>query len=163
MLRDGLATDTGRPAGIYFGTRGGKLYASRDEGDSWQRLAEGLPPVSCVRAAVVEGGVRPPHARPTCRPESLVVTVTVRLPGHLRPFCDGRGRVILDGPASVAEALHALPAGVRERILDEQGSVRPHVNVFVERRSIRETGGLATPLSDGAEVFVIPAVSGGAA
>jgi molybdopterin converting factor small subunit len=71
--------------------------------------------------------------------------------------------VILEGPASVAEALRALPVGVRERILDEQGAVRPHVNVFVEKRSIRETGGLATPLNDGAEVLVIPAVSGGAA
>jgi molybdopterin converting factor small subunit len=50
---------------------------------------------------------------------------------------------------------------VVERILDEQGAVRPHVNVFVARTSIRETGGLETPLRDGEEVFVIPAVSGG--
>jgi len=70
--------------------------------------------------------------------------------------------VVLDGPRSVAEALRALPAGVRERVLDERGDVRPHVNVFVGNVSIRETGGLATPLSDGAVLFLIPAVSGGA-
>lgn len=62
----------------------------------------------------------------------------------------------------VDEALRALPAGVRDRILDERGAVRAHVNVFVDGTSIRETQGLETPLRDGALVFVIPAISGGA-
>jgi photosystem II stability/assembly factor-like uncharacterized protein len=53
VLRDALATDTCPTAGVYFGTRSGKLFASRDEGDSWRALAEGLPPVVCVKAAVV--------------------------------------------------------------------------------------------------------------
>jgi sulfur-carrier protein len=70
--------------------------------------------------------------------------------------------VTLEGPARVDEALRALPAGVRERILDEQGAVRAHVNVFVDGTSIREAKGLETPLRDGALVFVIPAISGGA-
>jgi len=39
--------------------------------------------------------------------------------------------------------------------------VRPHVNVFVGADSIRDTGGLATPVSDHAEIAIIPAVSGG--
>jgi molybdopterin synthase sulfur carrier subunit len=90
------------------------------------------------------------------------LSVTVRIPGPLRPFSQDRSRVILEGPASVEEALRALPSGVRERVLDERGAVRPHVNVFVGRLSIRETGGLSTPLPDGAELFLIPAVSGGA-
>jgi sulfur-carrier protein len=89
------------------------------------------------------------------------LTVVVRLPGPLRPFAEGRTRIVLDGPASVDEALGALPRGVRERVLDEQGRVRPHVNVFVDGTSIRDRDGLATPLRDGAEVFLIPAVSGG--
>jgi molybdopterin synthase sulfur carrier subunit len=70
--------------------------------------------------------------------------------------------VTLEGPVRVDEALRALPAGVRDRILDEQGHVRAHVNVFVDGTSIRETKGLATPLRDGSLVFVIPAISGGA-
>ncbi|HEX7049672.1 MAG TPA: hypothetical protein VF188_05620 [Longimicrobiales bacterium] len=52
-LRDALAADTNDPAGIYFGTRSGKLFASRDNGDSWRCLADGLPPILCVKAAVV--------------------------------------------------------------------------------------------------------------
>ena len=89
------------------------------------------------------------------------MTVTVRIPGPLRPFCDGQSQLVVEGKATVAAAIGALPAGVRERILDEQGKLRQHVNVFVGGTSIRETGGLTTPLTDGASVFVIPAVSGG--
>jgi molybdopterin converting factor small subunit len=50
---------------------------------------------------------------------------------------------------------------MRERVLDEQGEVRLHVNVFVGDTSIRETGRLETPLRDGDDVHIIPAVSGG--
>jgi photosystem II stability/assembly factor-like uncharacterized protein len=52
VLRDGMSADSLRPAGIYFGTRSGKLYGSPDAGDSWSELADGLPPIVCVRAAV---------------------------------------------------------------------------------------------------------------
>jgi photosystem II stability/assembly factor-like uncharacterized protein len=52
VLRDALALDSLDPAGIYFGTRSGKLFGSRDEGRSWDLLADGLPPITCVRAAV---------------------------------------------------------------------------------------------------------------
>ena len=55
VLRDGLTTDTHDPAGIYFGTRSGKVYGSSDEGKSWQLIQEGLPSVVCVKAAVVDG------------------------------------------------------------------------------------------------------------
>ena len=89
------------------------------------------------------------------------MTVTVRIPGPLRPYCDGQDRLAVEGADTVAAAVAALPAGVRERILDEQGKLRQHVNVFVGATDIRGTGGLATPLSDGATLFVIPAVSGG--
>ncbi len=53
VLRDGFATDGGEPAGLYFGTRTGELFASPDEGDSWELLAGWLPPVVCVKANVV--------------------------------------------------------------------------------------------------------------
>jgi hypothetical protein len=53
VLRDAMGTDRLKPAGIYFGTRSGKLFSSRDEGASWSCLADGLPPIVCVRASVV--------------------------------------------------------------------------------------------------------------
>ena len=56
VLRDSMATDTCDPAGIYFGTRSGKVYGSSDDGKSWQAMIEGLPPVVCVKAALVGDG-----------------------------------------------------------------------------------------------------------
>ncbi|MFD4583735.1 WD40/YVTN/BNR-like repeat-containing protein [Streptomyces sp. NPDC058434] len=53
VLRDAMCTDGSDPAGIYFGNRNGELYASADDGDSWQQLASHLPDVLCVRAATV--------------------------------------------------------------------------------------------------------------
>ncbi|HET9790373.1 MAG TPA: exo-alpha-sialidase [Candidatus Angelobacter sp.] len=56
ILRDDMTTDTLRPAGIYFGTRSGKVYGSNNDGKSWNLILEGLPAVTCVRAAIVGGG-----------------------------------------------------------------------------------------------------------
>ncbi|HKP14808.1 MAG TPA: exo-alpha-sialidase [Gemmatimonadaceae bacterium] len=53
VLRDGLAVDSHDPAGVYFGTRSGKLYGSHDAGERWKAIAEALPPICCVKTAVV--------------------------------------------------------------------------------------------------------------
>jgi photosystem II stability/assembly factor-like uncharacterized protein len=63
ILRDSLAADTCNPAGIYFGTRSGKVYGSSDNGSSWQALVEGLPPVVCVKATLVGQGAAKPSRR----------------------------------------------------------------------------------------------------
>ena len=56
ILRDSMAADVLDPAGIYFGTRSGKVYGSNDEGKSWQLLQEGLPPVVCIKTGMVGDG-----------------------------------------------------------------------------------------------------------
>ena len=53
VLRDGLTNDTHADAGIYFGTRSGKLFASSNAGESWAPIIETLPPICCVKAAVI--------------------------------------------------------------------------------------------------------------
>jgi photosystem II stability/assembly factor-like uncharacterized protein len=53
VLRDAMDADACATAGVYFGTRSGKVYASADDGDSWNLVHEGLPPVLCVKAAVL--------------------------------------------------------------------------------------------------------------
>ncbi|MGH7731391.1 MAG: WD40/YVTN/BNR-like repeat-containing protein, partial [Candidatus Eiseniibacteriota bacterium] len=53
VLRDAMATDPLNPAGLYFGTRNGQLWGSRDGGASWSLIRGGLPPIVCVKAAVV--------------------------------------------------------------------------------------------------------------
>jgi hypothetical protein len=48
VLRDAMAVDAAEPCGVYFGTTGGQVWASRDEGDSWEAIAEYLPAVLSV-------------------------------------------------------------------------------------------------------------------
>jgi MoaD family protein len=91
--------------------------------------------------------------------------VRVILPGALRPYADGQRLVDVALPGStVGELLDALREtypGVHRRVVDELGSLRQHVNVFVNGESIRYLGGLAATLGDGDEVWVLPAISGG--
>jgi serine/threonine protein kinase len=68
VLRDALSADSLDPAGIYFGTRSGKVYGSRDEGKSWRKIVEGLPQILCVKAAVhLDGALT---ARLSVKPKS---------------------------------------------------------------------------------------------
>jgi sulfur-carrier protein len=86
------------------------------------------------------------------------------IPGALRELA-GRSEVAVDGSAgSLGKALALLWAecpAIRDRVITERGDVRPHVNIFVDGENIRYTGGMDAPVRDGAEIFVLPAVSGG--
>jgi photosystem II stability/assembly factor-like uncharacterized protein len=53
VLREAMAVDRLDPVGVYFGTSTGQLYASADEGRTWSRIAENLPPIWSVEALVV--------------------------------------------------------------------------------------------------------------
>jgi sulfur-carrier protein len=91
--------------------------------------------------------------------------VTVRIPSYLSAFAGGRNSLDVGGsPATVADALAALwqlhPA-LRDRILDEQGAVRQHINIFVGEEAIRFADGLSTKVPESAEILIVPAVSGG--
>jgi photosystem II stability/assembly factor-like uncharacterized protein len=70
VLRDAMTADSFDPVGLYFGTRSGQLFGSRDEGRTWQKIRDGFPSVLCVRNAVVEDGsvgLTPPATKPTAR------------------------------------------------------------------------------------------------
>jgi len=77
VLRDAMAVDSCDPPGIYFGTRSGKVFGSNDEGKTWLRILEGLPPVACIRTAIVEDPTSP--SRPTRRsPRNTSTAVSSR-------------------------------------------------------------------------------------
>ncbi len=94
-----------------------------------------------------------------------VLSLLFVIPGPLRELAGNRDEVRIDGEArSVSEALSLLFAtcpGVRDRVVTELGEVRPHVNIFVDGESIRYTGGTGAPVRDGAEILILPALSGG--
>ena len=87
------------------------------------------------------------------------------IPGPLTSLSDGRSQVDVNTPGGRLEdaldALFAAHPGLRDRVLTESGEIRQHVNVFVGNNESRFSGGLATPLADGAEISIIPAISGG--
>jgi sulfur-carrier protein len=92
------------------------------------------------------------------------MAIVVHLPGTLRPLAGGQSRIALEAGPDVAAALGALYAlhpGLRDRIQNERGELRRHVNVFVGAENVRDGQGLATPLAPGAELHILPAVSGG--
>ena len=91
------------------------------------------------------------------------MAVTVRIPTTLRTLTGGQAEVSVDG-STVGEVLKALDAahpGFAERILDDEGGLRRFVNVFVADDDVRFLQGLDTPVPDGTEVAIIPAVAGG--
>ena len=92
------------------------------------------------------------------------MAVVVHLPGALLPFTAGQSRIALEAGPDVGAALRALYArhpGLRDRIQNERGELRPHVNVFLDSDNVRDLAGLATALPPHAELHILPAVSGG--
>lgn len=55
ILRDAMCVDDHHPAGVYVGTKSGTVFGSADDGDGWSVIADGLPPIACVRAATITG------------------------------------------------------------------------------------------------------------
>lgn len=91
------------------------------------------------------------------------MSVRVRIPTILRTYTGGDSEVTAEGAtlAEVLDDLDASFAGIKGRILDEDGKLRRFVNVYVNNDDVRFEQELATPTPDGAEVSVIPAVAGG--
>jgi molybdopterin synthase sulfur carrier subunit len=91
------------------------------------------------------------------------MTVVVKIPAQLRSVSGGEAETEVDG-ATVQEVLDGLFARfdeLRERISDDDGSLRRFVNVYVAGEDIRFLDGLQTPVADGAELTILPAVAGG--
>ncbi len=91
------------------------------------------------------------------------MSVTVKLPTQLRASAGGEGAVAVEG-STVGEALEALYTAypeLRERLSDEDGTLRRFINVYVSGDDIRFGDLLDTPVADGQEVQILPAVAGG--
>ena len=87
------------------------------------------------------------------------------IPGPLVELANNRRQVRVDGHAqTVDDALSLLwreCPGVRDRVITERGEVRQHINIFIDGENIRDCGGLGAHTREGAEIVILPAVSGG--
>jgi len=91
------------------------------------------------------------------------MAVTIKLPTQLREAAGNRTEAQVDG-ATVGEALSSLydqHGELRQRIADDGGGLRRFVNVYLGGEDIRFLDGLATPVGDGDEITILPAVAGG--
>ncbi len=91
------------------------------------------------------------------------MAVTVRIPAPLRRLTRGQGELALEA-RTVHEALQALAQEypqLGQRLLDEQGRLKPFVNVYLNDEDVRFLQDLDTPLPDGAVLTLVPAMSGG--
>jgi molybdopterin converting factor small subunit len=90
------------------------------------------------------------------------MSVTVRIPSPLRPLTGGAGTVDCQ-PGTVGAIIDELDAahpGFKDRIT-EAGALRRFVNVFVAGQDVRFEQAIDTPVTDGQEVTILPAVAGG--
>ena len=91
--------------------------------------------------------------------------IIFNIAGFLTEFTSGARRITIEsGPPTVGQALEQLwqmHLGLRDRVLNELGEVRPHVNVFLNDENIRRKEVLDTKLTDGSEITILPSVSGG--
>jgi MoaD family protein len=91
------------------------------------------------------------------------MAVRVKIPTQLRAAAGGAGELEVEG-GTVGEVLGALfdrHGELRDRLSDGDGALRRFVNVYVDGEDIRFTDGLETPVADGHEVQILPAVAGG--
>ncbi|NEA31656.1 MoaD/ThiS family protein [Streptomyces sp. SID13031] len=91
------------------------------------------------------------------------MSVSVRVPTILRPYTQGVSEVSVEG-ATLSEVLESLDTsypGIKGRVLDESGELRRFVNIYVDNDDVRFSEGLQTPIKDGGQISIIPAVAGG--
>jgi molybdopterin synthase sulfur carrier subunit len=90
--------------------------------------------------------------------------VTVYIPTPFRRATDNRDRIDVSAAdvGALLDELERAFGGLKGLVRNEAGEIHQHVAVYVNSEPIDGLGGLSTPLQDGDEVAIIPALAGGA-
>jgi sulfur-carrier protein len=89
--------------------------------------------------------------------------ITIHVPGPLRTYCAGAAQLLISAH-TVRDALEDLQrsqSALYRNVCDETGTLRRHLNVFVNSDNVRDLDGVDTKLRPGDVVTILPAVSGG--
>jgi len=89
--------------------------------------------------------------------------VTVRIPTPLRTLTGGKSEVETTASdiQSMIESLNGQFPGLKDRVCDDKGEIRRFVNIYLNEEDIRFLQGKDTPLKDGDEISIVPAIAGG--
>lgn len=88
---------------------------------------------------------------------------TLKIPTPLRPYADNQASLALPGEtvgALLNAAVDDHPT-LRKHLFNEEGDLRPFVNLFLGEQNINQLEGLQTPLKEGDTVLIIPSIAGG--
>jgi len=91
------------------------------------------------------------------------MAVQVRIPTPLRKFTDGKDAVSVAGAsiAAVIDNLESQHPGLKDRICEADGTVRRFVNLYINGEDIRFLDNLTSPVKEGDEISIVPAIAGG--
>ncbi len=91
------------------------------------------------------------------------MSIKVLIPTPLQKFTNNQATIECDGGTIVTllDTLEGQFPGIKARLCDDQGELRRFVNFYVNSEDIRFLDGKETPLADGDEVSIVPAVAGG--
>ena len=93
------------------------------------------------------------------------MTVSIRIPTPLRPYTDGQSSVSVDA-TTVGGALQTLTTNhpdLSRPLRNDQGQLRSFVNVYLGEEDIRFLDAEDTPVTEGAELTIVPSIAGGVA
>ena len=87
----------------------------------------------------------------------------LKIPSPLRRFTNGESSIEVNGNSinKVLEELFSAHPDIKGHLVEEDGSLRNFVNIFINGEDIRQKGGLDTEVSDGSDVRIIPSIAGG--
>jgi molybdopterin synthase sulfur carrier subunit len=89
--------------------------------------------------------------------------ITLHVLGQLRVYCAGATELSISAHTvrAALEDLERSQSALYRNVCDETGTVRRHLNIFVNSDNVRDLNGIDTPLTRGDVVTILPAVSGG--
>jgi molybdopterin synthase sulfur carrier subunit len=91
------------------------------------------------------------------------MSLKVVIPTPLRKYTAGADTVQVEARTiqEVLDSLESKYPGIRASVCDEQGGLRRFINIYLDGEDVRFLENLATPVTDGAEIAIVPAISGG--
>jgi molybdopterin synthase sulfur carrier subunit len=91
------------------------------------------------------------------------MAIKIRIPSPLRSFTQGIDAIEASG-STVGEALDSLKAkasGIETRLFKAPGQLNRYVNIYLNDEDVRFLDNLSTPVKDGDEISIVPAIAGG--